>query len=332
MELNSAPEKAKYAAWRAKAGTNAASAMRSYLQESERQVRVYGMAAPASPAAPQLENHPSAGSSTNRSGAHGGNATAGASSGPTTTHSRGLAAIPLLCAAASEQRVAYLRRLQTTPTAWWRRQEPLTATPGTVPALPETLLLWVAATLERLALACNGRGGGSGDDSNGNKSGSEPLQALGAVVQSGLWPLHNALLAVWMALILMGTLGNAVTDLAQTVLLGSRRTGRTLSSIWADDVVFGSQSVHTLTEAHQPLAARVVGLVLQPYPLAVSLAEMVPGNNGNYLWMSCVFGLTVAFTGWYWLVALPWFLVVPVLGSALLLGNCFALIELAAHI
>jgi len=323
LELNSAPEKAKYAAWRAKAGTSAASAMRSYLQESERQVRVYGMAAPTSPAAAQLENHASGGTN-HRS-------TAGSSQQPT-THSRGLAAIPLLCAAASEQRVAYLRRLQTTPTAWWRRQEPLTATPGTVQALPETLLLWVAATLERLALACNGRSGSSGDGNN--KGTSEPLQALGAVVQSGLWPLHNALLAVWMALILLGTLGNAVTDLAQTVLLGSRRTGRTLASIWADDVVFGSQSVHTLTEAHQPLAARVVGLVLQPYPLAVSLAEMVQGgnNNGNYLWMSCVFGLTVAFTGWYWLVALPWFLVVPVLGSALLLGNCFALIELAAHI
>ena len=183
-----------------------------------------------------------------------------------TTHSRGLAAIPLLCAAASEQRGAYLRRLQTAPTAWWRRQEPLAAPPGSLAALPETCLLTVATLLERLALHC-----GSGTNNNNNtshkgnsnnninsSSSEDPPAVWSAVVQSGLWPLHNALLAVWMAVILWSTLVGAVADLLKTIVLGSRRTGRTLASIWHDDVAFGRSSVQTLTEPHQPVAARCV--------------------------------------------------------------------------
>eukprot|EP00339_Tiarina_fusa_P003385 CAMPEP_0117067906 /NCGR_PEP_ID=MMETSP0472-20121206/47551_1 /TAXON_ID=693140 ORGANISM="Tiarina fusus, Strain LIS" /NCGR_SAMPLE_ID=MMETSP0472 /ASSEMBLY_ACC=CAM_ASM_000603 /LENGTH=105 /DNA_ID=CAMNT_0004789673 /DNA_START=23 /DNA_END=336 /DNA_ORIENTATION=- len=45
----SAAERAKYQSWRSKSGTNQADAMRAYLQESDRQLRVYGTANPQTP-------------------------------------------------------------------------------------------------------------------------------------------------------------------------------------------------------------------------------------------------------------------------------------------
>jgi hypothetical protein len=239
--------------------------------------------------------------------------------------SRGLAAIPLLCAAASEHREAYLRRLQNTPmsSAWWHRQEPLTAVPGTVAAIPETVLLKTASCIEHVSLAANYEWLFFG------RVHQLPV-AVCAVLQSALWPLHNALLAVWMGVILIGSVLTAATELGKTVLLGSRRTGRTLSSIWNDDVVFACNSVHTLTESHQPVSARVVGLLLQPLPLAVGLIGGLCQQNA--LWMAVLYTAFTIMTGWYWILVLPWVLVVVMLGIAALLGNCFGLIELASHI
>jgi hypothetical protein len=147
-------------------------------------------------------------------------------------------------------------------------------------------------------------------------------------------------------------------DSLTTLLLGSRRTGHSLASIWHDDVVFGAQSVRTLTEAHQPLSARVVGLVVQPHAVLVSclhaLAPPSPvepnasntsaaasaaaqgGGGPNQVvgltTRSGLYVVVVLCTLWYWLVVLPWFLSMVMLGTALVLGNCFALIEWASHI
>ena len=201
-------------------------------------------------------------------------------------------------------------------------------------AVPETVLLTVAALLERVALQFSS----SSSTSNNNDT---PPAVLGCVVQSGLWPLHNALLAAWMALILWTTVWNAVMDLTKTVVLGSRRTGRTLAGLWQDEVVFGRTSVQTLTEAHQPVSARCVGLLLQPLAVTVTVAEHMVGGGGgatandsvNYLWRSILFcGLNGFLLWWYWIFLVPWVLVGPFLGTALGLGGCFALIELAAHV
>lgn len=307
--------------------------MRQYLTESERQVRMYGSAANNNTNTSSGSPHLSAATLQQQQQQQSSRTTNSSS-----THSRGLAAIPLLCAAASEQRGAYLRRLQTTPTAWWRRQEPLAATPGSFAAVPETCLLTTAAVLERIALhfspAAATMSSSSNTNNNNTTMAQEPPAVLGCVLQSALWPLHNALLATWMALILWMTVTSAVLDLTKTVLLGSRRTGRTLAGLWQDDVVFGRTSVQTLTEAHQPVAARCVGLLLQPLALTVTVAEHVGANDSpNYLWRSVVFcGLNGVLLWWYWIFLVPWVLVVPFLGTAFGLGGCFALIELAAHV
>jgi hypothetical protein len=321
----SAAEKAKYTAWRGKGGNDSVTAMRHYTQEAERQVRVYGFA----PALEQPETTAARASLDNGS-------SAAPSSHEQQQHQvpqqppRGLAAIPLLCAAASEQRSAYLRRLQSTPmsSAWWRRQEPLTATPGSIAAFPEHVLLWVAAAIEHVSLAANKNT--EHNNNNSNWIGGHLPSAVGAVLQSFLWPLHNALLAVWMGLILIAAIVGAAATLAQTVLLGSRRTGRTLVSTWNDEVVFAANSVHTLTESHQPVAARVVGLLLQPLPMAVQLTRAV--GQDQALWMAGLYTTFVVCTAWYWVIVLPWFLTVVMLGTAMLLGNCFGVIELAGQI
>ena len=51
----SGPERAKYQAWRSKSGLSQEESMRLYLQESDRQIRVYGSA--ANPQTPTLTNN-----------------------------------------------------------------------------------------------------------------------------------------------------------------------------------------------------------------------------------------------------------------------------------
>jgi len=287
--------------------------MKLYCQEADRHIRVYGRASHAS-----LTPMNTPGTS-NQRGVED------------SQQPRGLAAIPLLCAAASEPRQAYLRRLSQTSLqqAWWRRQEPLTATPGTVLALPEHSLLGVATLVEYISLAVQ------------QSSDSTPrlLSLLpAAVVQSFLWPVHNSFLALWMGFILVTTAWGAAIALVQTVVLGSRRTGLSLQAIWRDQVQFVAQSLRTLTEQHQPLTARVMGLLLLPLSLLIQFAGILTstedsevGDVGNansmiLLGTSFLFCGTLVCTWWYWYLFLP-VLVIFWLAIALVAGQCFALIE-----
>jgi len=292
MSTQSSGERAKYAAWKGKSGLSQQEAMRQYIAESDRQVRVYGMTPSQTPEnTPALEQ---------------GQSPAQTQQQP---QPRGLAAIPLLCAAASESRQAYLRRLANTriEQAWWSRQEPLCATPGSFLALPETITIKVAAVFEYLSLTAEG---------------TIPFFPH-PVVQSFFWPLHNCLLALWMGIILIYTAWTAAFELMQTVLWGSRRTGLSLPGIWKDQVIFSQQSVYTLTESHQPLSARIVGLCLLPYTVVVAVTSGPPA-----LWASIFYCVVMVATWWYWCLVLPFF-AGCLLCSAIVAGNCFALIEMA---
>ena len=294
MSTQSSGERAKFAAWKGKSGLSQPEAMRQYVAESDRQVRVYGLTPQTPENTPALDR-----------GGQGQLQGQGQSQQP---QPRGLAAIPLLCAAASESRQAYLRRLANTriEQAWWSRQEPLCATPGTFLALPETATIKVAALLEYLSLTAEG---------------TVPIPH--PVVQSFFWPLHNCLLALWMGIILTYTAWTAAFELIQTVLWGSRRTGLSLPGIWKDQVIFSQQSVHTLTESHQPLSARIVGLCLLPYTVVVAVTSGPPA-----LWASLLYCAAMGATWWYWCLTLPFF-AACLLCAAVVAGNCFAMIELA---
>jgi len=314
LSTQSAAERAKYQAWRSKSGVIKSEAMRLYLQESDRQARVYGhqqpLTLPENPQQAQQQEQQQTPLNTPAARLEDSNDSSTAEQEQ--QRPRGLAAIPLLCAAASESRQAYLRRLANTRAeqAWWGRQEPLTATPGSLFALPEALLIGFAALVERFSLTAEG---------------FLPMIPID-VLRSFLWPAHNSLLSLWMAYILVATGWTAAVELSQTIVWGSRRTGLSLDTVWKEEVVWCAQSVGTLTEPHQPLTARLTGLFLWPYGLLVSIANAM----GAVLWKSVFYTAFLCMTWWYWLVVLPW------LGMALLVlsifaGNCFGVIELAGN-
>ena len=282
----SAAEKSKYQAWRSKSGLEQAEAMRFYLQESDRQIRVYGSA--ANPQTPQL-------AASNDPNPNDGGALA--------TTPRGLAAIPLLCAAAAESRPAYLRRLSQTPleSAWWGRQEALCGTPGTLSAVPESIIIQMAKMVEHFSLTSS------------------------KIVSAFLWPLHNSLLALWVLTILWLTLLQSSWSIVQILVWGARRTGISLSKVWKDDLGLTTQSISGMCEAHQAMTCRLVGLVMLPVPWTVELLKSFVGSMT--LGGSC-FVFAMICSWWYWLLVLPW-LSMCLLGAAFSSGACFALIEFA---
>jgi hypothetical protein len=280
----SAAERAKYQAWRSKSGLSQTEAMRSYLQESDRQLRVYGTSNPQTP-----ETTPT-GSSVNANNNNSSNNQA---------IPRGLAAIPLLCAAAAESRPAFLRRISQTPvgSGWWGRQEALC---DGITVLPETLLIHLARMIEYWSLASS------------------------KVVAALLWPLHNALLSVWIFLIVVLQLSESSLGILQVLIWGARRTGLDLQALM-DHLVVTGESVNAMAAAHQALTCRLVGVALGPLPFSLSILNRlaIPLTVS-----SAVFLALVTCTWWYWLVVLPW-LAACLLGVALSSGTCFALIEFA---
>jgi hypothetical protein len=334
LATQTAAERAKYTSWRTKSGLSQQEAMRLYLAESERQVRVYGggqavvtAAGAGSGGMPGSQQQTPLNSPALQDGS---SQSSRAAQQQAARQPRGLAAIPLLCAAASESRQAYLRRIANTrlEQAWWSRQEPLTAVPGSLWALPEALLIGTAALVERISLSMadiNQNNNTSNSSSNGGGmvmiAGIIPPQVL----QSFLWPLHNLSLALWMEYILVSTAWNAAVELMQTMVWGSRRTGLSLECIWKDQVSWSAQTVSTLTEGHQPVTARLIGLAVWPFGLLVAMAQAAPLS---VLWQSLFYTSLLCLTWWYWLCVVPWMGGCLVVGAAVS-GCCFALIEMA---
>mmetsp|Transcript_24512 Transcript_24512/g.30144 ORF Transcript_24512/g.30144 Transcript_24512/m.30144 type:complete len:399 (+) Transcript_24512:74-1270(+) len=330
---SSPAERAKFNAWSTKRGLSQSQAMVAYILEADRQIIVYGNAPSITP-----NNSPDRSSHHNNSS----ESLSGASASVLLTP-RGLAAIPLLCAAASESRPAYLARLESTGTAaanttsssssdgsssnssgWWMRQEPLCGDPGTVFALPETLILNIAAIVERFSLYAQ------------TPSCHRTLKTLGlspAVMQSFLWPLHNVLLVVWMLVIFLSTLTGSAILTIKTMLFGSKRTGVTLENIFLQEIKPCQHGTVTLCEPHQVMAVRLLGLVLYPLRFVCGFSEgtmrKIPLGHQTELFVgSGIYVLASLILWWYWFFCLPSF-AIGAIALALNVGWCFSLIELA---
>lgn len=298
---SNAAERAKYQAWRSKSGVSQEEAMKLYLQEADRQLRVYGSTngitsvsssrTGSVPQTPQTTPN-TANSAANSSGSQAANTP------------RGLAAIPLLCAAAAESRPAYLRRLSQTPldTAWWQRQEPLCSTPGSLGAIPETLLLVTARFVEHVSLTTPGN-----------------------LAASFFWPLHNIFLGVWMMIILYITVMKSMLAIVAILVWGTRRTGISLAREWDDTVPLVGQSISAMVERHQALTTRLIGLVMLPLPTVVNFLK---SSISNMTVSSSLFVLSMVVTWWYWFIISP-LVMSCILWTALASGACFALIEIA---
>jgi hypothetical protein len=294
----SSADRAKYTAWKAKVGLHQAESMRLYLSEADRQIRVYGNVTPQTPqATPNTANGSS--STTTPNGNNNSNSVMDTP--------RGLAAIPLLCAAAAESRPAYIRRLGQTPyeNAWWQRQEALCGTPGTITALPELSVLQLARFVEHLSLSC---------DNN-------------TALQAFLWPLHNSLLSLWMLIILSLTVLEGSWHILQIVVWGARRTGLSLTRVWDHDLGLWQQCVHGMCESHQATTCRLVGLTMLPISFVVGLLKRMIGGSSMTL-ASSIFVVLAMAGWWYFVFVLPWF-GACLLGAACASGACFALIQIA---
>ena len=288
--------------------------MNAYILEADRQLLVYGTSTAYTPTNTPEDDNTSAG----RSG----------TSGSVLLTPRGLAAIPLLCAAASESRQSYLNRLNSTTNAengWWMRQEPLCADPGSISALPEMAVLTIAAMIEKISLYLQ--------LDEGARSVLNTISLRPGVLQSLLWPLHNCLLVVWMLVIFLSTLTGSALVTLKTMALGRKRTGVSLENIFSQEIRPCRNGANSLTEMHQTTSVRLLGLTLYPLGFLCSfcdaVAERIPMNAGAQLFVaSAVYVSVSAMFWWYWFLVLPWISMVGI-GLAFSSGWCFGLIELA---
>ena len=317
-----AAERAKYQAWRSKSGKSQEDSMRLYVQEADRQLRVYGSAAVPIPHSNTYHTNqesmsPNVNSRTPQTTPANNNA---GDSSSVSNIPRGIAAIPLLCAAVAESRKAYLRRLGQTSieTAWWKRQESLCAPPGSLTALPESFLLSIARFIEHITLTPPG-GSGSGAMLGG---GGVNVRNL---IASFCWPLHKCLLVCWMLIILYITTFRSALNTCGIIVWGSRRTGLSLNREWIEIIPLVGHSIQIMCESHQPLTCRLVGLMLLPFS---SLVSFINRTITNITLASSSMILILCVTWWYWLLTIP-FLMGTLLCTAFSVGFCFVLIEFA---
>jgi len=234
---------------------------------------------------------------------------------------RGLAAIPLLCAAAAESRSAYLARLQVTaPTnGWWAKQEVLCLEPTNPLSIPEKLTIGTATQIERLSLVVS--------DYLGDGKAVSILSPR--VLQAFLWPVHNIFLCVWICLILTTTYLGSMVMMVQTLLFGAKRTNAPLGRLFMEEVAPCARAVESLCEQHQVIGIRLTGLLLMPLMMICDFTSSLVNRVGILIGSMVFVGLT--FSGWwYWLVVLPWLACCGLMLS-IMAGNCFALIELAGN-
>ena len=234
---------------------------------------------------------------------------------------RGLAAIPLLCAAASESRSAYLARLQVThpSNGWWAKQEPLCLEVNNPLSIPEKLIIGIACQIERISLVVSEYMG----------HGHAVSLLSPRVLQAFLWPVHNVFLSIWILWILICTYLGSMVSMSQTLLFGAKRTNTPLGRLFLEEILPAARAVESLCEPHQTISVRMSGLALMPMMILCDVANGVVGRLG-ILVGSVVFVGMGACGWWYWLCVLPWLAVCSVC-LAVMSGWCFGLIELSGN-
>jgi hypothetical protein len=312
---------AKYNAWKTKRGISQEEAMNFYVLECDRQLRTYGTKMEGAVIEPNPQtptNTPSAEQTTE--GGSGSFKTA-VNNNPTTP--RGLEAVPLLCAAATETRQAYISRLRSTSEAegWWSKQEALCADPKSLLATPERFLIQIAQWVEAFGLYL--------------QSPSSVLKEYvpfisPSVLQAILWPLHNVLLALWIWMIVCCTSVGSVASTANTILFGSKITGVSLEDVYSLEVVPTGDVCQSLCDSHQALSVRLVGLALWPWNVTAlqTTTWVVDSIGAGLLPALTVYAIMALFSWWYWFLVLPW-LAAWAIGISLGVGVGFGLIELA---
>jgi len=277
--------------------------------------------------------------------------------------------MPLLCAAASETRHAYLQRLASTTTnrngifsdGWWRKQEPLCGDPGTIMSLPETALIVLATAMESFSLSLNDittdnasstkriRGKNSNHSTTTtpknhpststttltNKFLTQKLPT--STIQSFLWPLHNSLLIVWMLLIFLYTATGTAIIAARTMLIGDQTKRTFLEEVLVQEIRPLKMGVGELCAAYQSVGVRLLGLALYPIWMVGEMGDKCreklrdDGGMGDLIGLYAAVGFYVSSVVLLWWY---WFVLLPCMATwgifvSIGLGWCFGLIEFA---
>ena len=313
--------------------------MSAYLVEADRQLKIYGHSDASSfePSSTMQTPMNTPADTTTAPSTGDDQSQASVGTGTVLLTPRGLAAVPLLCAACSETRTSYLQRLASTGSpanGWWRKQEPLCAAdPHSIFALPENLVISLASTIEYISLSLT-----SSDTNSSSFLNRDLLTSLGirpAVLQSLLWPLHNVLLVLWILVLFISTLAGSAIVMAKTILLGSKRTGIRLEDVFAEDIYPCRMGAESLCSSHQVITVRLLGLILYPLGMVCELSESsrnksVVGKDGGGLMIgSAVFVTGISLLWWYWFIILPWVGILAIC-IAMSISWCFGLIELAS--
>ena len=311
-------DKAKFNAWKSKRGMTQEHAMMRYSEECERQLRLYGNSSSDSNTSEEAKNKMNSKVKTSKKERN--------------SIPRGIAAVPLLCAAAAETLEAYKARVLSSSiqpsrrSGWWRHQEPLCADPGTLLAFPEHAVIYTAQTfVEQWVIP----------------SSTVPT-ATEKVLIAASYPIHNILIASWVVFIYICTLMGSAAVIAKTLVLGKKRVqSGSIPDILEDTIEPLASSTLALNSTRQALSIRLIGfLVGTPMRLicrmssSIASAFMVDdsksGINSHMVVVAALFHTwACVFTWFYWLCVVPWAAVLGILWIGIGLGVCYGIIELA---
>jgi len=301
-----AAEKAKWQAWKTKAGLSQAEAMSRYITECDRQIRVYG--SKSGPSTSTMETSTPDVTATSPPAENPNT--------PPTTLLKGIDSVPLLATAASEPQTSYMQRLaiMNANQSWWRGQSPLCSNSTAEPSFSskiESVIISIGAFFERQALAGHSIG---------------PITPTS--IHAAVYPIHVLLLTYWIVIVYLLTIPTTFYLVVKTMLLGSNSTGVTLSQLIEYTITPTSTTASMImNDTKHSLPPRAVGLALTPLCIITDVTistYAVAGDIPGAL-MYC-FGVLI--TWWYWVFVLPW-LSIAMGWVGVAYSGCCAIVETA---
>mmetsp|Transcript_12820 Transcript_12820/g.26152 ORF Transcript_12820/g.26152 Transcript_12820/m.26152 type:complete len:357 (-) Transcript_12820:45-1115(-) len=279
-----AAEKAKWTAWKTKAGLSQAEAMSRYISECDRQIRVYGSKSGPTTSTmenskPDVTNVPPPAENPNT---------------PPSSLLKGIDSVPLLASAASEPQKSYMQRLaiMNANQSWWGRQSPLCSASTAEPSLSskvESIIISLGTFFERQALAGHSVG---------------PITPTS--VHATVFPIHVLLLTYWIVVVYLLTIPTTFYLVVKTMLLGSNATGVNLSQLIESTITPASTTASMMmNDTSNSLPPRFIGLALTPLVIITDVTLTTYNAAGDFVGalMYC-FGILI--TWWYWVFVVPW--------------------------
>jgi len=142
-----------------------------------------------------------------------------------------------------------------------------------------------------------------------------------------VYPCHLLFLGIWIDSIFLVTIINAVVLLARTLVFGSRESGVTMEGVFFNEILRAGEVVRLLTE-RDVFLVKLVAFSMFPLSILCDLAGALKKGLGVVIASGC-FTASVIFLWWYWLLVIPWCVLICT-WFAVVLGVCGGIVELAS--